>query len=629
MTRFDRRALPLRRSPRALAPMLVLLFMGVIAPRTATAQDALSQIEDGAALVVLVKLQAESALWRWLGSFGGALAPKIAMLKSAAGAEYKTALGFDPTGPSGWEESGLHVDRPIAASFFALDATSAEKFYTAQREAGVEEKRPRRSPRPLWRHRLVAPVRDSAKVNALLAAAAQALGDRAVLLSGVTPARLAALLGAPAQRAAVTGRALAKKGIVAVARSADDEGWIALVALRGEWLVIDAFSPFGGGPLDWERDGKAIVQALDAKPRRPVAVSLGPVAAGELPPADAALWLQPTRLLDLGRWLGRENVLAALRAAGDDAQRRSLLDEGEREIASCEQFRPVADEGPLGELMLTLRAEPKAFVTRAVWSVRPSADLVGKLPRVDDGVIDLAAADDAVAVGAVYLDAAAALRALPRPGVLGRDLAAVRDAMHTCGGGGAAVAVLFGWPQLLALLLEEEIHGSPRWEVLRHVRNLGIALRSVEESKNEQQSILVASFDAAHQKWIDGELEQEFKRKTTRKVAGRALQVWTKSSLEHAFRVPLGTGRLAYGVSLGGLSVIDWFWRRPAPRVVGPPPHWAAGRINLPRLFQQMGKQDPENARLGEALAQKLGHLLVFVQTGSDRLAAEGRLEIR
>lgn len=597
------------RSRFLLLVLALSLSSAAVAPRVARANEppaaiTLAQIDADAPVVLLFRPRAEAEVWSWLARFEGAVKPFIGELMTS----YREALGVDPT--QRWAAAGIDPETPVAVSVLAMDEAAAEKAYKATADAAPDRKKMAKGPRAWWRTRVVARVLDEAKVR------------ETVARHGMAPDALATRYGAPKQAKAVA--AWLKKQKIVAAGELEESVWFARV--EGGFLLVDVLTPFHPGGHDWKRDAKEWAKLVARKaPKGGATELLGRGAGRRLADADLAVWIHPERWLDLGRTVGRSNILDALEGGGEPA---AIRQQGETEVARCEEFRPIATSGLFEDFVLTLRVKPNGLEASAVWSVRPGAPIAGALATVDDGLVDLSAAD-APFMLVLYLKGAAGLRALPRTPVLA-DVNRMTESTVECGFAAASLVTLFAWPELAALSLDQLAAQGAGWNAfMEKIRNGAIVMRTLAlESWWTSSGVMVGSFDSAYlHDWFSEQLGKPSKRT----VGQRSVDIWRpQRGSAWGFASKRG-GSTLYGIAFGAPESLDWFWGRPSPTPApGAPSYAALVKMDLPALLAQAGREYRYLAPYFDSIAKRVGPLAgSFGLAGDDLVVGTLKLEIK
>ncbi len=597
------------------------------------AATVLAQIDADAALIVVLRPHGAQVVLEWLGKFGGLAQMTIQQVLEGMREESKTVLGVDFTDPTAWSESGLDVDSPIGMGFMAVDAAAAQKAYKAlTADAKRDPKKLAKVARPWYRNRIVVPLADEAKFRKLLG---HMTSNSSIALADGDPARLATAAGIVgdgkdvAKQGAAVAKALKKAKVAAFGRIEDT---FIFIRVGGGFATVDALSAFAGDlvPFDWKRDGAALLKLLGRKIAKGGAMTaLSTNSGAKLVDADLGMWSEPGRLLDAGKATGWHRSLSATAGMTDDAKWKELVGEGDKEVARCEEFRPLATSGPFVDFAWAFRAEPSAFHLSASWGLRKAFALASALVAADDGLVDMAAAGDAVAIGVLYLNGTAPIRALPRTGAFAKGLPELLEAQYLCGWAGTNVATLFGWPQLLALYIEDEAARDSTFKsIADNVRNVAGAFRQVSMEDSGNVGVVLASFtDSPDLSWIGAGRGKS----SVVKVGQREVTVFAPpSKWEPAIlRTALDGGRIAYGIALGGNAAVKWFWGKGSPKASAAAGVIGVGRADLSKIFEQLGKSQPMMAPVFTELAKRMGLLSGKLSVDGDVLNGSMKLDIK
>jgi hypothetical protein len=501
---------------------------------------------------------------------------------------------------------------------------AVEKQYTAW--ASGDEKAKKKAARQYGRVRLVAAVADAAKLDAKLEAWEKAGGGVVVRVAGATPDAFGAALGGDAKVGKAALAALKKLKVVAILRVPNGRV-TSFVRIDGGWLSIEAFHPLAPG-FTWKDDGAAVLKLLGKKtPKGGASAILTGKAGATLVDADAGAFIDPVRSLDAGKVMGWSKVLEAA-AGAPEAQRASIVETGGKEVAACEDFRPVAMQGPMSQLAFAARAKPGALELTAVWALRTPGALDAAFATNDDGLVDIAGVSGARMLALVPLAGTDGLRNLARPGVLGKDLAAVHQATSVCGFGGDMVLHLFAWPQLLTMVLD----GDPQTQGLfKNGRNLALAVKSLGQRPKDNQLIALVSVAGNP---LDAWFETTFGRGRAQTVGQRKLTVW-KGSAAAGPGAPMGLSTPAtdgkstvYGIAWGSDATLSWWWGQPSPKTTGGPTAFVAlVRGEIQWFLKTMG---PEFGLQGvEDMARNLGQLKLLLTLAPETLTATATIELK
>jgi hypothetical protein len=607
---------------KSRAAVLLLLVLS----SNAWAVDEQMKLLDGdAPFVMTVKPRAIWAVWTWMKGIGGQVGMFVQSGLTEASTEMKKQFGFDPTTKEGYEASGIDPDAAIVASIMAIDPTYEKSYKALAGMKGRDPKALARIPRAFWRTRIVAKVKDVAKVTAAMKAMATQGGPG---YAALPDGDVAKVLGTDAKEADKLKKQLAAKKVLAIWRPDLSYGQrvVSFVRVEGTLLVIDIFAGWSDVELDWKRDGKEIVKQLGRKQKGANAL-LSRGAGTQVAAADAALWVEPSRILDMTKATGRENIVRALASAQDP---KSLRDEGDKEVAQCELFRDVATKGQFEDFAWTFKADGKAFELSGVWGVRAGAQLPGALTTADDGLLDVATSKDALAVGVLFTTGLKPLRALPRPGVMAKDLKTVDEAVRLCGFGGGIVAMVFGWPQYASLVMESAPKDAQA--VLDQARNVAFAFKTFGMQSADNIGVVLASAEGAAAPAIELAMSAQVGSKGSRKVGSKTVDVWKPKSPSDPMgvRSPLPGGRLAAGLALGKEKAVDWFYGRASPKAApGQTPILAAGRLDMQKTLDLFAKADPYAGKMAADVAKKLGALSGVLRLSGSTLVGTLRLEIK
>jgi hypothetical protein len=595
--------------------------------------DVLGRIDADAAYVMVVRPRGIKVLLEWLGKFGGLAQMSIQDVLGELGSESSRLFGVDLANPTTWSESGVDLDAPMGIGLLAIDAAAAEKAYKAlTADAKRDAKKMAKVARPWYRNRLVVSVADEAKLKKLLG---HMSSNSAIALVDGDAGRLAAAAGFAAdgkdvaKQGAAVAKALKKAKVIAFGRLDDlyvfirlEKGFMTLDALR-------AFSP-ETVPFDWKRDGGALLKLLDRKiAKGGAAVALTGSAGAKLVDADLGVWGEAGRFLDAGKATGWDRSLSATTGITDEAQWKTLVQEGNKEVQRCEEFRPVAQTGPFTDFAFTFRAEPNALTTSVNWGLRKGYALAAALVAADDGLVDLAAATDAVAIGVLYLNGLAPIRALPRTGAFAKPWDELMEAQYLCGWAGTQASMLFGWPMLIAAGVDSEAANDPQFKSLAdNVRNGAAAFRQVSMDPSGNVGVVLASFTSTPDlDWIKG----LGGKSSEVKVGQRTVTVYApKSKWEPALlQTALGANQVAYGILFGGNAAVKWFWGKGSPKASAAAGVIGVGRADLPKILDQLGKSQPVMAPVFTELAKRMGLLTAKLAIDGDLLNGAMKLEIK
>ena len=589
--------------------------------RADTLADQLRLLDGDAPFLLTVKPKAIFAVITWLRSIGGQVGGFVSMGLAEVQKNTQQQLGFDPTTPTGYAASGLDVDAPISASFMAIDP-SYERAYQALAKAR-DAKAQARIARAFWRHRVLLRVKDETKVKAGLKAVAANGPDTAATADG----DLGKLLAIDARQADKLKKLLAPKKVLLVQLGPNKEE-LAFFHLDGPWLVLDVFGVLGPGAIDWKRDEKELLKQLGRKPARGGAGTVTSRGAGaQLAAADAALWMDPSRVIDITKAAGRDKMLRAVAMTPDAAK---MLAVGEKEVARCEDFRPMATQGTFEDFAWTFKADGKAFELAGVWGLRAGSTLPSALAAADDGLVDLATAKDALAVGSLYTQGLKPLRTVPRPGGFAKGRASIEESARLCGFGGALFLTVLGWPQYASVVIDslpKEVVA-----VLDQARNLAFAFKSFGMKPEDNLGVVLSSFEGAVGPLLDAALIAGIGQKDVHKLGSRKIDIWRPRTPNDpmGFRVPLPGGRVAAGVAIGGPKALDWAYGRPSPRAApGQTPLLAVARVDVPRAIQLFAKADPYAGAMATDVGKRLGNLTGALRLSGQTLVGILRLETR
>ncbi len=618
----------------AFAAFAFAFAFAAFAPSRASAaalpvEPQLGLVDADAAVYLSIVPDAEAAFFTWARRVTGPrVAPALRRWIDETAAAYVHRMGFD--GTTSWAESGLQTNVPILVSLFAVDAEATEKAFRARAERPGDAKRQAKAPRVWNRSRLVALIADEAKLRKALATFAGS-GPEMVLTSGPA-AGLAAVFRADARQGKAIAAALKGAKVLAVARASTPWGHDVLVFVRVQdrrFLVVDALWAFGGVAVDWKKDGAPLLKLVTRKLKQNGAQAIdvraqpGSAFAG----ATVGIYVKPERLLDLGKFIGWSKVLAGAAGVPDAAQARSVLDTGEREVAACEDFRPIATEGPMTELVLAATPTPAGtgFTVDVYWPLRTPGVLDAAFATSDDGLVDLAAASGVKLLALLPLAGTEGLRKLPLPAVLQQERRAIDERARLCGFAASANLLLLAWPQYLTRGLDGD---ASLMEVFRGLRNVALAVKRFGPRAGDTQAMLVGS---VAQPMFHDYLDRVLKRSkaTTGK---RKLEVWKSGRPADPWAVaaPSADGkRTIYGLAWGGDAALSWWWGQPSPASPGgATPFVALARTELPWFAQHVLEPELGWTGAGE-LAANLGGLKAVLTLAPQLLWLHTTIEVK
>jgi len=587
------------------------------------AEPQLGLVDSDAAVYLTLVPDAAVALATWARR-----APSLRPFVDSVAAASTRRFGFDATVT--WADSGLATEVPVVASLFAVDSEATEAAFHVRAEKPNDARALARAPRVWARSRVVALVRDEKKLRAALAAFAQS-GPELVLASGPAPG-VAAVFRADARLGKGIAAALTRARVVAVARLSSPEGHDVLVFVRVQdrrWLVVDALWAFGGVPVDWKADGAPLLRLVARNVRKEhvgAGVDLHLLPSLALGSARAALLLQPERLLDMGKFIGWSKALQAARGIADASNARSVLDTAEREVAACEDFRPIATDGPLASFVVAASPGADGGVdVDSYWGLRAPGVLDAAFATADDGLVDLAAASGAKLLALLPLAGTAGLRQLPRPGALRQDRHAIDERARLCGLAGATQVWLFGWPQYLSLFMDSDASTS---ELFPGLHNLAVAVKSYAAAANQTQMVVLASVE---QPVLHDDLDRVLKRGSA-SAGKRKLTVWRSKNPEEPWAVATAAPdgkRTLYGLAWGADATLSWWWGQPSPASTGgTTPFVALVRTELPWLVESVLAPELGLGILVEP-ARNLGGLTAVLTLESGALHLHANVEVK
>jgi hypothetical protein len=547
---------------RLVAPLVVLaLSFAASAARADTpAEAAFAQLDGDAPVYGLLTPAAESAFWTWArkaqaGDFKG--------MAEQRARDVQALLGVDTT--TGWEQIGLDGKAPVAFSYLAIDTTDAQLAYKALTgpAKGVAK-----APRVWSRTRFVATVADEVKLRTTLETFAQKQG-KTYVVGSADPAVLATVLGQPAKRGKALVAAWKKqKDLLAIIDLGTQRQAIyGFVRLNGTTLTVDMLMLFGGITFDWKKDGKALVKLVARPIKEGGALAQLQTPSGKaLAQAEAGLLLTPAALLDLGRVHGWQKMIQVVEGAGE-ADKARMLDMGNKELLRCDEFRPLAAQGPMSAVALVAARSDtlKGVGLGAVWTLRDQALMARTLATSDEGLVDLAAAASGPQFLAVLaLKDTAGLRALPRPGILAKPVD-LHTAVHECGFAGGLTMALFGPLHMAAMHLDAEPALAPLFQT---ITNAALAVRITQSGgKPSLQGLLLGAFSGQP---FHAKLDTLGKR-GKKTVGKRELLMWRAKDGKRTFVATPGASKnsTVYGAVVGGDGTLDWWWGQPTPPSAG------------------------------------------------------------
>jgi hypothetical protein len=553
----------------------IVVPLASLAPaRADTPLDAaFAQLDDDGAIYVAVKPAVETAFWAWAKRAQTGELKAFYDDRVELDAEL-TKVGL-PATIGGWESLGLDPTAPLAISFLAADNDDIQASFRALGAAytgpvgKVRDRALKKAPRVWIRTRIVAKLADEARLRAALAKIP------GLALVGGDPVAFAGIFGAADKR----GKAIAaawkrQKDLVGIVRVPGHHTTLAFARISGDQLIIDIVMLFGpavpGWTLDWKRDGKALVKLVARKPKG--ALPWLQTASGKaLASSELGIISNPDILLDAGKVLGWGRTIDEVAFGGG----KDLLDQGSKEVLTCDEFRPLAAQGPMATLALVAQRTDSGIGLGAVWTLRDDKVLATTLATFDEGLVDLAAASKVDLLGLVALKDTAGLRTLARPGILDKGLPAIKEAATSCGAPADVVLTLFAPLQMLAIQMDAEQDIQPFFQT---VSNAAVAARS---TGGKLQAVFLGAFQGQP---FHAMLDREAKRQK-RTIGKRALTVWRKAKDKLTLVATPGksAGSTVYGVSLGGDPTLDWWWGQPTPPSAGGPlPFVAMLRGDLP-----------------------------------------------
>jgi hypothetical protein len=616
------------RSRIVTAAALAALVLGSLTERARAdeaARQSLERIDGDASIVVLARPRGPRTLIEWLNKWGGPTRNIVQEGLREVFAPLKAQTSVDLSDPKAWGELGLDVDAPIAMGLFAIDHGPAEKAFGPLADP-KREKTWGKVKRPWLRNRVVAKVTDEAKLRALL----EAMAGRAWVAGKSDPAAAATALGLDAKQGKAVAAALKKAKISAALRS--DQAFV-FVTLGGGWLTIDVLGAFAGDlvPFDWKRDGAALMKVATRKIAKGGRASILDAGIGsKIGDADFALWGDPVRILESGKATGWHKTLSALKDVPPD-RRAELAKAGADEVAKCEQFRPIAASGPFEDMALWGKITPTSIEWGGGWGMRKGYALASAFVTANDGLIDVGATTDAVALLGVYLNGLAPLRALPRAEIMTKDAQTIHQALMECGWGGAVVGVGFGWPQLMLVHLDEEgKRDAEAKSVFDHVRNFAIAFKTISYDTTALFGVMVASFDDSPDlAWLAREVGGKSGKPQTVNAGKRTITLYpARSKFEPSVvHTQVDGGKIAWGALFGGQAAVKWFWGKGGG--TASPNAIALGRADVPAILGQLSKQNPYFGPYFEEAAKRFGMLRGSMEIQGDLLVGEMKLELK
>jgi hypothetical protein len=459
-----------------------------------------------------------------------------------------TALvGFDPLSSAGWFYGGFDGDGAILASYGAIDGKAA-RAAAARGGKGAAV---------FWRSRLVIPVDDAGRADSSLRRFARLPGMASTGSAGA----VGRLLGTGNGGAAA--RALRANGVVAVGKLPVVETLIFL-RRKGAVAIVDLLTPFGGVPVRWDRD-RARLQRLVGRAPTGLAVTGG--AAATLRKPGLTLWADATAAYDAAGLLELDLDLRLRRAGAGGLPgltNRPKVCASFRDVVTAGPFEDVAFRAAVGTPVrrTTWHASLRAGLT---WGLRGPFKLANHFLVADDRLLDPGRMQGTIPLaGAIYLKSLEPIRTLPRPKVYQLERPELRYTLAGCGVRAVPTTALFGWPQLLAMFLDQVAGIHPQAAALvRGTRNSGFAFRQLALHRSGLRGFVEGSFDPAVVPYLDRYLDALFgARRAANEPHQRPHTTWGAGPIR-PYRWTRG------GVAVVGAAfdpkMVGWRMSRPKP----------------------------------------------------------------
>lgn len=541
---------------------------------------------------------------------GGARA--VAAARVALGA----VAGFDPLSKSGWSAAGFDADAPIAASLGAIDPDGAQAVYAALVAARRWDDRTlRRVRKVFWRSRAVLRVTDWQRARKTVDRVVAAVPGVYAVGAADAP-QIAALVGERPRHADRVVSRLGRRGVVALGWIAGLDAYVAVRALPKPGLVVvDVVGTFAGVPIVWPRDSRKLLAAIERAPGTSLLAAARERGAGATRGA-VTVWLRPRPLMALLKAVGRHAALRAAAFAPGD--RRALRRAADAELARCAELDAVVDTSPLADVAFAIDVTGDGVDARTVWGLRDGMALAAALLVDDDELFAWTDAPDRAVTAAVYLGGIGALRGVPRPPLLRDGLGGVQRAAVACGGAGAIVAGLFGWPQLAGAALDALRAGAPDWAaIVEGARNAAVVVRRGRRGAAAYAAaITVDDADAAA---VRARLARAAGRARDVSAGGRPVRLWSLGP-RVAFAYETGADAAAFGVAADEPAA------RALVRAAGPTesPPLARARIRVRALAE-----DWLPGPVARVLARYIDRIDWQLAVAGDRLEARTSLRWR
>jgi hypothetical protein len=604
-----------------LARFVFLILLGAGPAQAGTSTDPALTYLDSDAMAVVSVTPADLAK---VFETSRRASPRLKTAITLVSVLTRGGLGFDITKSKKWGDAGFDPDRAIVVQLLALDETRAQVVF---RDLWKTEKWSspalRRIKKTYWRTRIVLPIRSGVRASAMLSKSS--LIPDWYPVDNENAGDIAMMLGEPARHGERTVRSLTKSKIFAV-------GWIAALdtyvfaRLAKKHIVVDLLGSFGGVPVTWARDKKALLSLVTRQPGNAGFVGrMSSGAARKVGGPGLVMWSHPQRLLAFGRALEWNAQLTRISQADSNRGKRRKVTMVPTECAAVDA---IAQSGHLTDAALSVRTSARDVRARLTFGVRAKSPLPAVLKPKRAAVLDTAHLKKAAMAGVLRIGDLDGLRRLTRP----KEMAAAWDKVWAsaamCGGGAATVLTFFGWPQTAAVFLDELVAlDSTAKELIDGARVAAFALKRPGVGRDDTVGVAELALTQGASTVAERYLDVLFGDKKKANGDTISANVWGNGPLR-PYLVSSGSTRVL-GLGLGKRS-IDWVVDQPRARTKGktaPPLFELKG--DLSKSLAPLASSDSEWSAVAKMLHRAIGPISARMQVDSTtiELSVDARLK--
>jgi hypothetical protein len=588
---------------------VLLAAVLVLSSQLAHADRGATFIDDDAAVVARIDVGPLYQLLDLGARAGGDLANLTAILGTAS----RFKLGHNLLTHKGYRQAGFDERRPIWLQLGAIDKRKVEGAFAHLATAhDWTNKTLRKSPKAVWRSRLIIPIRNRKRAQQTLA---KLLGAVATMepVSSKSGERLAVLVGERPRKSAEVVARLRRAKVTYIGWAQPLDAYLALRVVRG-YAVIEVVGTFAGVPLVWARDRKKLLGGMAPIRRRKGGFSVRTRNRRALTQPGVHLWIgsanSTTAMMAIGLTDRLRTIAAHLPQSKARGQRA-----GKRE-PDCVALEALGEKGQVRELLVSIRPHKRRLELDFGWLLR-KVDWVQAMHRPGNEIA-APGADKSVATATAFLGHGDRLAKLWRPAPLARGLASGLRALVACPGGSFSLFALLRWPELAAAFVADLRATNPTAKrITEHLHSPALAIK-VPANPSRESGIM--AFDAA---LADNEARQE--------AAELFVQAFGASRKGDGYRL-WGNGRYTpfarderVGFALGPESAA-WYSKLPAGK---PSKSLARAWIDVPGLIAPLARSIPQLEGLARLARTSLGKANLDLRLDGHVLRATAVIEVQ